>query len=382
LYYIDGATGPRQTVFERRIKQSGIRKTVIDVYYNNHLIKPNISVADGDIRVDRNAAVRRTGSITVVDDSLIGSVAQETLSPYGTEVKIRHGLVYPDGTEELIPMGVFIIDTISWDEESAMLHGGQAFKLDLIDRAMVMNRADIGPTLSFTGWYMTAVINHLMEYFWPELNITYGAGVGDWRNPGGTAFSSGNHWDIVMKMAKNMGGEIYFDVEGDPVVLLDPVFDESTSNQDAIWTVSGASVDDGTMISGSRGITREGVYNSVYVIGQSATNGPPPTAHVFNVNPNSKTNRNGPFRKMGKRIEDSTLTNAWKCQQLASKTLYELTRLSRSASFSCVPNPLLEVGDIVLLEYPSGDKEPALLESFSFPLGGGAMSGTCSVAKL
>src|SRR5678815_2265168 len=109
-------------LFDRRIRQGGTRKTVVDIYYNNILVESDIPVSAGNVTVDRGAAIRRTATITIPDRKMVPSLKEGgVLEPYGTELKIRQGIVYPNGQEELIPLGVYVLSLIHISEPTRLL---------------------------------------------------------------------------------------------------------------------------------------------------------------------------------------------------------------------------------------------------------------------
>lgn len=365
------------TVFDRRIRQSGKRKTVVDLYFNDQVLAEDIPVSEGNVRMDRKAAILRSGSITIPDRSLVPAF-NSNLNPYGTEVRIRQGIVYPNGDEELIPVGVFILDTTSWEEAQ-----GPIPAIEIFDRSMVMGRAQVGATADFSGMTPVETIDHLISYFWPELSVTYGPDLtmtSNVANPGGTVYTSGNAWTAVQDMARKLGGDIYFTPVGLPVVTKIPVLDEEVTSNDAVWTVDVGET--GILRTARRSISRKDVYNSVYVTGAATEGGVVPTAHVVNTNPNSPTDRNGPFRRMGIRISDNSLTTDEMCTQLALQKLAEYTKLSKTLDFTCVGNPAVEPGDIVLVTFLDGSQELGMIETINLPLAGGQFSVGCSVARL
>lgn len=370
---------PTSENFIRRVRESGHRKTVVDILsggQSNVLVAENIPIQGGSIKADRTASIRRSGSLIIPEKQLVPSFSS-TLTPYGVEIKVRHGIVYPDKTEELIPCGVFILDTTSWSEDT-----GPIPTIEFFDRSMPMERAQVGPVLDYSGALPSAVIASLIEYFWPDLPVDIEVGLDDPINPGGTVYSSGNHWDIVEQQARKMGAEIYFDVIGNPVVRRLPVFNDTTSTNDAVWDCTTGS--NGILTKAQRAITREGVYNAIYVLGAAPSYPGAEIPYAFAINqiPSSPTYFDGPFRRMGIKITDNTLTTFVDCQRVANEKLAEVTRLGESLSFESIPNPAVEPGDIAKITYVSGETQVGLVESFTLPLGAGSMSGNISLQKV
>jgi hypothetical protein len=367
---------PTSETFKRRIRQGGRRKTVVDVYYNGQLVKADLPVESGSIRVDRNAGVRRSGSITVPDKSLIPVFLNDVLSPYGTEIKIRQGIVYPNGEEELVPLGVFVLDTTSWDESE-----GPIPSIEFYDRSIILERAQIGNVWDFSGFTAQKAILKIIVNLFPEYfdELSFEDGLNNYRIPGGTAYDSGNTWTIAQEIARGMGGEIYFDLDGLPVVKKLPHFDRSTLDAEAVWTFDVG--EDGVLQTADRSITREGTYNRIFVKGRANENGHFPRADVRNNDADSPLRVNGPFRGQGFTIQDDKLTTTAQCSRVGLQKLAELCRLSRTLSFTAIPNPAIQEGDIVLLKYLDGSTELGLIESMTIPLGPGEFNATASTFK-
>ena len=69
-------------------------------------------VLDGEVSVDRTRAQRRTCSLTIGDVSggLIPRFASDTLAPTAAQyLRPYRGVTFPDGSTELMPLGVFRI---------------------------------------------------------------------------------------------------------------------------------------------------------------------------------------------------------------------------------------------------------------------------------
>lgn len=362
--------------FNRRIRESGKRKTVVDIVTSSGVVlAENIVVSSGSINVDQNAAIRRYGNVIIPDKRLVPSITSDLLLPYGTEIRIRQGIVYGDGSEELIPVGTFVLDTTSWKEND-----GPIPSIEFFDRAMIMDRTMVGTPEDFSGWLPEDVIRDVINYWWPELEVTFGDGLTSTNLPGGTVYTSGHFWDIAQQMARRMGGEVFFDVMGNPTVRALPSFDDNTTVDDAVWDVNVGSR--GILVGADRSITRKDTYSNVYVVGVAQQGGVLPAYNAININPESPTNRNGPFRPIGIKITDNTLTTESECFAVATAKLAEYTRLSQNLSFECVPNPAVDVGDIVSFQYSSGETQVGLIESYSLPIGKGAMTGKVAVSRL
>lgn len=375
---------PRSANFDRRIRQSGRRKTVVDVYYDGQVVAENLPVSGGSIRVELDSDIRRSGEITLADPRLVPTFANDTLSPLGAEIKVRQGMVYPNGTEELIPLGVFRLDVTNWSDAS-----GAIPRVQMFDRSKAM-QVDIGSPHSRSGWWASEVILEFIEFFYPSLATpdpnapglpptSFAAvfdfpGVIDYRLPGGHIWESGTYWELISELAANMGCQLYFDVHGHPKVRPFPVLDQNTHATDAVLTVGVG--DDGILVDADHTYSREGVFNSVLVVGLTPVNGAAPVYQAFNNTPGSPLRWGGPFGRVTKRIDDSTLRTAAQCKARADVELRKYTGAAYSIDFTAVPNPALDVGDIILAEYLNDTQELHLVSNLTIPLGSGQFSGS------
>nr|WP_234350295.1 DUF5047 domain-containing protein [Streptomyces sp. WM4235] len=69
----------------------------------------------GSVTVDRKSAARRTCTVSVADPSLIPTSAGDKAALYGATMRISRGVQYSDGVRELVPLGIFRVDSISGD---------------------------------------------------------------------------------------------------------------------------------------------------------------------------------------------------------------------------------------------------------------------------
>lgn len=87
-------------------------RTRIDAYRGGVLVASDLPWTDpSTITVDEGAGAWRSGEFTIMemDPGLIPSTPQAALAPYGTDLYVQSGYRFADGTEELVPMGVFRI---------------------------------------------------------------------------------------------------------------------------------------------------------------------------------------------------------------------------------------------------------------------------------
>lgn len=361
------------------IVRSGRRKVVADLYYGSKYIPllRDIPVVEGSINIDRNSRNRRSGQITIGDPDLYPNLMDYTgLEPYGSEMAIRCGVVYPDGTEELVPMGIFLITDVASEDSSGGLP-----QITLFDRAQRVfdtstHVTDGGPQ-KFAGKSINVALPEVITYSapgWPTdplFRCTVDSSLNEVIIPGGYLAGETDRWAICEDMATAIGGEVYFDVLGEAVVVPPPSIDQTTTVADAVWEITPDTGDGlGNLLSINRNLTRENTYNAVVVVGATPEEGKAqPIGIAFDLAAQSKTNWNGLFGKKTLRISNQILTTNSQCLKAAQAQLKNVLGLSKHVHFNALFNPALDGGDIVNVVFPNGDFELHLIDSLSFSFG-------------
>ncbi|MYR29814.1 DUF5047 domain-containing protein, partial [Streptomyces sp. SID4945] len=75
----------------------------------------DLEVTGGSVQVDRAQAIRRTCTVTLPDPALIPRTAADQLATYGARLRLARGVEYGYGPPELVPLGVFRLDSVDGD---------------------------------------------------------------------------------------------------------------------------------------------------------------------------------------------------------------------------------------------------------------------------
>lgn len=363
---------PVSSKFLEAIRQTGWRKTVVDIYKGNSPspLFTDIPVVSGTVTADRTSDTRRQGSIVVADASFITKVGE-----WGSELVIRTGVVYPNRTEELVPLGRFRIEDHKWSEGSE-----DAVTIEFFDRAKAMIDTVHLLDRDYSGKYGQAIIQSLVSYSFPNSptgspTVTFDPTLpnGNIKLPGGSTYSS-SHFDTCKSIAEAMGGEIFFDVLGDVQVKRIPSVTPYTPTSSAVWTVDSGPI--GVMVGADRSISRTDTYNGVIVYGANSSNN---KSRVYGEAYDSSS---GPtnyywsqFGRKTLRVDNQALTTKEQCRLAATEKLIEVSALSKSVDFKSLRNPALDVGDIINVIFLDGSNELHVIDSLSIPIGQGDFSG-------
>lgn len=382
-------------IWKDAVRESGRRITVADLYYNHQPVPTlmNLEVISCSTTIDLNAANRRTGSITLANTDLVTENTTASLEPYGFEIGIRSGVVYPDTTTELVKVGMFPFETTEWADEA-----GSIPTLTLYDRSYLFATQS-----SQNGWtdyagrtYLYAIANMLTT---SALNFvatvsakvdptTVGAGdiylvvdaatqAKDIKVPGGAPIQGATYWDNMTAFAAVLGAHIYFDVDGVNLICEQiPVLDDTDTDYVATVDVG----ERGNMLAAQRSLSRNGAYNAVQATGplpaNAATAQIPPSVFVYDSNPKSKTYYYGPFGKIVLPVTSDTITTKTGLLAFANTTLKKGLGLAKSVAITVLADASLNVGDIIKVSFLDGTSELHMILTIEHDHVSGVMSLT------
>lgn len=350
----------------------------VQVWYDGHLVD-TLPVVDGSVSIDRTASIRRQCTITIGDPSFVPLYADSPIAPYGAELKIFVGVRFMDGSDEQVPLGVFRIQDVDWSEDQGSLPTVKAF-----DRSKAIDDAKLLMPYDASGRSGKAVLTYLVSSV-IDADVLISDTLRDYTLPGGSVFDS-DRWSAVQSIANGMGADVYFDVYGNCIVTPIPEITNNTEESSAVWVIDHGAT--GVLVSAQRTVSRTGVYNAVAAQGVSSNGeGSPPIGFAADTDVRSPTYwgpasalpygpyEKTPFGQSVYRYTNNLLTTTQHCNTAARGQLANFLGLAKGLSFSCVPNPALDAGDIILVTYPSGGQELHLIDKLDIPLGAGGDFG-------
>lgn len=146
-------------------------------------------------------------------------------------------------------------------------------------------------------------------------------------------------WEIIVDAAASVGYETFFN--GSTLVWR-PEPDVTTSLPDLY-----VDEDSGTLLDVTAVDDREGVYNSVIAYTSDPEITAVVSARVYDNDPQSVTYYEGRFGKKPAFYASPLIKTTLQAQSAARTRMYALRAASRAIDFTMVPNPALQVGDVV-----------------------------------
>jgi hypothetical protein len=329
--------------FLARLAESHTPITQVQLFLTNGDVV-DLPHTGGSVTVDRSQAIRRTCTVTCPDPSLIPRTPTDQLATYGARLRVSRGVEYGDGSQELVPLGLFRLDSVDGDvsEGPVTLQGKGLEAVIQDDKFTARYRA--------SGTVVTAITS-LIRRSIPAADVI--SLISDTAIGARWFDVEGDPWAGCREIAAAAGAEVYANSDGVFVVRVLP--DPTTVAP--VWAVEAA--EGGVYISGNWAMSSDGVHNAVLARGENGAENVAPVSYLAtDSDPNSPTYWSGPYGRRPLFYSSSTLTTLAACQNAARLKLAEAK----------APNPALEPGDVLRVTHEDGTRELHQVASFTVPL--------------
>lgn len=344
-------------------------------------IDVSTAFADGSLDVSRQA-IRRSGTATfngttlISDqgDTLIPTGPGSLLAPYGNELRLWYGLRFPDGTEELIPVGTLRITKV------AVRH--PYVTVELADRAWVVQGARLEDSYSIPkGTNVGEAIRALLVDRFPQATTNFVDG----SDATGQLIldAQSDPWEELQQLAQGIGHQLYFDPLGTCVLVAEP----DALDVAPVWTYDGkpfgkipydpADWTNLALYDQEHAWDTEGVYNAVVATGESTDLAAPVRGVAVDSDPASPTLYGGKFGKRPLFWSSPLLLSAAQAEMAARTMLQKQVGLAESLRIPAAPHPALECSDPIQVIRPElGINTLHIVDHFTLPLraAGGAQT--------
>lgn len=339
--------------FLARLAESHTPVTAVQLFLTDGRVV-DVEHTGGSVTVDRSQAIRRTCTVTIADPSLIPVTPADQLATYGARLRVSRGVEYGDGSSELVPLGVFRLDSADGDiGEGPVNLAGKALEACIADDKFT-------EAYTATGTVVGA-ITALIQRSLPGADVL--SSITDVSIGSRTFDVEADPWAGAQEIAAAAGAEVYTNADGVFVIAVLPDLLSTVP----VWSVE--AVEGGVYVSGNRAMTADNVYNGVLARGENTSDSAPPvSALVVDNDPGSPTYWGGPYGRRPKFISSSTLITTNLCAQAANLELLQAKAPNATGDFSALPNPALEPGDVLRVAHSDGTRELHQVAAFTVPL--------------
>lgn len=335
------------------------------VIYNGQTVDAGLAVSSGSVILDRTASTLGRCDLNLAEPFKIPTSSGGVLSPYGYEIAIQHGITYPSGLQELIPLGVFPIQSSQIDGVTLLS------SVSALDRSQKVRDSRFVDDYFVSGStdYATAILALLNAQVTGLDFSLFPAATGFLTPAAGLVYQAGGDpWDAATDMATSCGYELFFEGLGRPVLRPEPSFTQSP-----VWSIS----EGVALVGATLALDRSPAYNAVVATGENGGAGEVFRAIAIDDDPISPTYYYGGFGRKPKFYASPLITSTAQAQSAADALLLSTRGVARSLNFASIPNPALEAGDPIQVTRAALNlSEIHIIDSLQIDLGVGSMSGT------
>lgn len=347
--------GSHQAVFRARLISYGQTGTNPGRLNGDLTPKDEIPILDGNVIFDTKADVNAT--VELITDVAWPTSASDRITPYGNELFVERGITYGDGTHEWVSLGYFRIDSIQQDRRTGRL---RVTGSDRMCRAR--DERPQQPVVFPAGSSVGGIVDNVIGNAVPLLESVYDFSAYT------TLITTDHILDddrvkFVRELLTAYGKIGYFDYAGRYQVKSIPSYTGSTP----VWDIESGR--NGTLVSLSQSLSRDGVYNGVIARGEPIGDLPPVEGRAYDADASSPTYFYGPFGQVVRFFSSPFLNSEAQCVDAARSILASSTGLPHVTEMGSVPNPALEGWDVVRVRYSDRTApEIHVLDSIYYPL--------------
>ena len=355
--------------FKDTVRKSHVSKIKIEIYdMANGTILSEAQPIAGEVTIDNRRSIRRECSLEFVDkDGTL--VPQNNISaillPYNREVKIYRGVVFADGTEELVPLGVFVITSVDISESAQ----GVKIAIKGSDRSLLLARAKFTNHEFYIedGTAKETAIEQILKYRYPKVQTIFPATNQTTTLLYPTLDQSSDPWREALKIAESASMDLYFDENG--IARMRPIPDPDFGTPVATYTDGSDSV----LIQLSRSLSTDESYNGVIFTGEGTNLSIGVIGEAWDDNPSSPTYRKT-YGEVPKFMSSPTVLTVAEAKDAALAELRKVIGSSEKITWDQIVNPAHDVYDLVkVTRSPVGVDKILMLDAISIPL---AANGT------
>jgi hypothetical protein len=313
-----------------------------------------LAIISGDVQIDSGASILASLDLTVDGTELFPDASSDLLTPYGNEIFVRRGIAFGGGTFEWVSLGYFRIN--SADQEEAP---NGPIQISAQDRmAGIVEGRLVSPIQYAATDTYGDIVTGLVTEIYPAATIEWDDDT-DTDAVGRSLIAEEDRYAFLNDLVTSLGKIWYWDYRG--VLVIKDVPDETS----AVWDVNAGS--DGVLVSLSRSLSRDGVYNGVVAYGEALDTETPARAVAVDNNPDSPTYWDGSFGKVPRYYSSPFITTDAQALSAATSILKQNLGLPYSVDFNVIPNPALEAWDPVTVSYDY-KVETHVIDTMTIPL--------------
>lgn len=331
---------PVSDAFRAAVRESHVAVSRAEIWRGlQHIL--DLDVDEGSVSVSVGQASRRTcsASFSVSRDSnsLVPASAFDAITPFGNEIRLYRGIQFPDGTEEMVPLGVFVITSVDVAESRDQVR----VSISGVDRSVKVSRNVWLEPYQVSAGNLADALTALLQDRWAGVELSFPSVTVSLQQQVLGQQSGSDPWKDAVYLAEMAGYDLFFDANG--LCTMQPFPSPDSASVLATYT------DDDVLLRVQRQDTVDDTYNGVVYIVESSWLLVPYRIEVWDEDPASPTYRYGSFGEVPRVISQSAVTDTNAATSAAAALLSKGLGLTQNVTWDAVVDPALDVNDVVLV---------------------------------
>jgi hypothetical protein len=353
---------PSSAAFKAAVRTDHIVISKAEVWASDQKLQ-EINISDGSVSVNSGSAVRRTCEVTVITSretaNLVPDNDFDLLTPFGNELRLYRGVEYADGTQEYVPLGVFVITEVAIQDTNE----GVKINLSGEDRSIRIARAKWTEPYQLPSGSLEDALTDLLKDRYPDAELSFPVTNVSVNQVILGSENSNDPWKDAVEIAELVGFDLFFDQNGVVQMKQFPTLDGSV-------VVALFAEDFGTTITSlDRTISTKETYNGIIYTIEGSDVVLPIRIEAWDEDTSSPTYRFGVFGEVPIFVETSLLATEEEAIRAAYSLLNIYIGKQEQIAFNSLVDPSLDVQDVIYVK-SNGAKIDRLviIDSLDVPL--------------
>ena len=323
----------------------------------------DLEIDTGKVSVSTTNLIRRTCEVHLTTDrttaNLVPDDGFDFLAPFGNQLRVYRGIRYTDGTEEYIPLGVFVITEVQISDTN----NGVSMTIRGEDKSIIVARNKWTSAYQMTSGSLEASLTNLLQNRYPDVETNFPVTNVTINQVILGADSNVDPWKDAVMIAQLVGYDLFFDVRGIATMRQFPTLDAAS-------VVATYEEGNGTTITSlDRNISTKETYNGVVYTVEGSQVTTPVRVEVWDEDTTSPTYRYGVFGSVPTFITTNLISTSAEAIKAATLLLNTYIGQQEQIQFQSVVDPSLDVNDVIYVK-SEGSKvdRTVIIDTIDVPL--------------
>jgi hypothetical protein len=323
----------------------------------------DLEIDKGKVSVSTSNTIRRTCEIHLTTnrttDNLVPDDGFDYLAPFGNQLRVYRGVQYSDGTQEYVPLGVFVITEVQISDTN----DGVSMTIRGEDKSIIISRNKWTSAYQMVSGTLEASLLALLQNRYPDVETSFPTTNVTINQVILGADSNVDPWKDAVMIAQLVGYDLFFDVQGVVTMRQFPTLDAAS-------VVATYKEGNGTTITSlDRRISTKETYNGVIYSVEGSQVTTPVRVEVWDEDTTSPTYRYGVFGSVPTFIQTNLISTSAEAIKAATLLLNTYIGQQEEIQFESIVDPSLDVNDVIYIKSEGAKVDrTVIIDSMDIPL--------------